>query len=142
MTSNQQKFDAFRQFNLPLGQYAIIASGPLGIRNLRKIGDIDIIVTPELWDRLADRYGIVDDGIVEKIVFPGADIEAYREGSFYSYVQSQNSPTIAERISHAEIIEGLPFESLQHVLYYKRKLVRDKDIKDIALIEAWLKDHV
>ena len=35
-----------------------------------------------------------------------------------------------------EVIEGLPFESLENVLYYKRKMSREKDKQDIQIIEA------
>lgn len=136
---NQQKFAELKKFQLPLGQYAIISSGPLGIRNIREIGDIDIIVTQELWDVLAAKYGVSEKDGVKKIVFPGDLIEAFREGSFpHEY---KDAPTIAERIAKAEIIEGMPFESLDSVLFYKRKMQRQKDIKDVALIENWLKSQ-
>lgn len=45
---------------------------------------------------------------------------------------------MAERIAEAEIIEGLPFDSLENVLLYKRKQNRDKDLHDIQLIESHL----
>lgn len=50
-----------------------------------------------------------------------------------------DAPTIADRIANAEIIEGLPFESLEHVLYYKRKMGREKDVRDVLIIEEWQK---
>ena len=136
--SNQQKFEILRQLNLPLGRYAISASGPLGIRNLRDIADIDLIVAPDLWEALARQYGIINTGNVIKIVFPGGLIEAFREGSFYAD-PDPDAPTVAERISSAEIIEGLPFVSLEHILYHKRRIAREKDLKDIFLIEEFLK---
>ena len=37
---NAQKFEQFKKLNLPLGEYAITGSGPMGIRNLKAIGDI------------------------------------------------------------------------------------------------------
>lgn len=138
---NQKKFDYLREWHLPIGQYAITASGPLGIRNLREIGDIDLIVTSELWNYLAAKFGVTDKDGVQKIVFPGNIIEAFREGSFYSKPNDPDMPTVAERISQAEIIEGLPFESLENTLYFKRKMGRDKDLQDIALVEDWIKEQ-
>jgi hypothetical protein len=138
---NEEKFNAIRELNLPLGQYAIVSSGPLGIRNLREIGDIDIIVSETLWQSIAARYGIIDKDGVIKVDFPGDIIEAFHEGSFYTKPKNPNAPTIAERIDQAEIIDGLPFETLEHVLYYKRKMNREKDIKDITLIENWLRER-
>jgi hypothetical protein len=78
---NHQKFKALKKWNLPIGKYAITGSGPLGIRNLREINDIDIIVTSELWDSLAERYGIIDKNGVKKIVFPEGKVEAFEKDS-------------------------------------------------------------
>jgi hypothetical protein len=135
---NQKKFEAIKKLDLPLGQYAIISSGPLGIRDLRAIGDIDIIVTPELWDVFAKKYGVIDQDGVKKVTLLEGDVEAFCEDSFYTEQKADDAPTVAERIATAEIIEGLPFERLEYVLYYKRKMRRDKDLSDIAMIEAWL----
>lgn len=139
--NNQRRFAALKKYNLPIGQYAIGGSGPLGIRNLREIGDIDIIVSPQLQTILAAKYGVTDDGKIKKIVFPNDDIEAFWEGSFYSIPHDSNAPTIAEMIDQAEIIDGLPFESLKYVVYFKRKMNREKDLNDIFLIEEWQKTH-
>lgn len=136
---NFQKFAAVKSLNLPIGQYAITGSGALGIRNLREIGDIDIIVTSELWDRLATTYEVIDVNGIIKIAFPDGIVEALREGSFYLEQSDPQAPTIAERIEQAEIIDGLPFELLEHVKYYKHKMGREKDWNDIVLIESWQK---
>lgn len=135
---NRQKFAAVKNLGLPIGQYAITGSGALGIRNLREIGDVDIIVTADLWNILAAKYGVTDEG-VKKIAFPDGIVEAFAEGSFYAEKKDPDAPTIADRIANAEIIDGLPFESLEYVLYYKRKMGREKDLRDIQIIEEWQK---
>ncbi len=134
---NQEKFAALKKYNLPLGQYAVTGSGPMGIRKLKVIGDIDIVVSPELRDTLIEKYGLTDDGKVKKVVFPEGHIEAFWNGSFYTQSKDKKAPTMAGIISRAEIIEGLPFASLADVLYFKNKMKRDKDLEDICLIEAW-----
>lgn len=131
-SKNQEKFSHLRTFNLPVNQYAIIGSGPIGIRNLRVIGDIDIIVTEKLWKTLAAEYGITKVNGTEKIVFPGGVVEAFHEGSFPA---DHGAPSMANRISCAEIIDGLPFDKIETVLYFKRKGTRDKDRQDVLLIE-------
>lgn len=133
--ANRSKFAAIKALNLPIGHYAITGSGALGIRNLRAIGDIDIIVTADLWNALEKKYGITDENQVKKIVFPDGIVEAFGEHSFYPEGK-ENGPTISDRITNAEVIEGLPFESLEYVLYNKRKMGREKDKKDIELIET------
>lgn len=136
---NHQKFEALKKLKLPLDQYAITGSGPLGIRNLRKISDIDIVVSSELKNAITKKYGVTDDGKVQKVVFPGGSITAFWKGSFYTQPQDPQAPTTEEIILRAEIIEGLPFASLEDILYFKRKMKRDKDLNDIALVEKWQK---
>lgn len=137
---NMQMFAAVKKLSLPIGQYAITGSGALGIRNLREIGDLDIIVTSELWDALAGRYGVTDEKGVKKVIFPGGVVEAFRESSFYTEKKDHDTPRMADRIARADMIDGLPFESLEHVLYYKRKMGRNKDLNDIFVIENLLKE--
>jgi hypothetical protein len=69
------------------------------------------------------------------VVFADGLVEALGEDSFYTENKDSMAPTITERIACADMIEGLPFESLKHVLYYKRKMGREKDLNDIFLIE-------
>lgn len=137
--NNETKFSALREFNLPNDQYAIFGSGPLGIRNIKAIGDIDIVVTPNLFATLAEKYGITDENGVKKIILPGGIVEAFWEGSFYSESPDEKAPSISSQIAHSEIIDGLPFDSIENVLYYKRRDRREKDLKDILLIEQWMK---
>lgn len=138
---NKQKFSALKQYNLPAGKYAIGGSGPLGIRGIREINDIDILVSDELRDDLIKKYGIVDDGKTKKVSFPNGDIDAFWEGSFYTQKGDPNDPKVKDIILHAEIIDDLPFESLDNIIYFKRKMNRPKDLEDIKLIEKWKKKH-
>ncbi len=137
--SNSQKFSAFKELDLPLGQYVISGSGPMGIRNIKAIGDIDIIVTRELWEILSKKYEVGEESGIRKIVFPGAIIEAFSEDTWFSNLKDPKSPNISESIKNAEIIDGLAFDTLENVLYYKRKGGREKDLKDIDLIEKWIR---
>jgi hypothetical protein len=139
---NRQMFQHIKALNLPSGQYAITGSGPLGIRQLREIGDVDIIVSAELWDVLAAHYGVINENGIKRIVFPDGIVEVLREGSFYMQNNDPNVLTVAKRIAQAEMIDGLPFESLDHILYFKRKMGREKDLNDILIIEAWKKEHL
>lgn len=140
MHKNREKFKAIKKWGLPIGQYAITGSGALGIRNLKEIGDIDIIVSSQLWDALAAKFGVTIDTNIKKIIFPDGIVEALGEHSFAAEQPDVRAPTLTERIATAEIIEGLPFETLENVLYYKRKMNREKDLNDILLIEKILSE--
>jgi len=141
MKENQKKFEEVKQLNLPIGQYAITGSGPMGVRNLKKIGDIDIIIIFKLWKSLSEKYGIIDQKSVRKIVIVGTSIEIFYEHSFYNLPKETEEPSVSERIAQSEIIEGLPFESLKHVLYYKQRMGREKDLDDIKIIQDWQKEQ-
>ena len=129
---NREKFEKVRKLGLPIGEYAIIGSGPLGIRNIRDIADIDMVVSSELQRVLAEKYGVTDNGKEKKIVFPGGEIEAFWEDSFELPLVP-----IADTIREAEIIEGLPFQSLDQLIHFKQKIGREKDLNDIRLIKEW-----
>lgn len=132
MSKNKEKFDLLKSYNLPFGHYVIVGSGPLGIRNLREINDIDLCVSQELWQTLASQYGVTDEDDKKKILLANGLISVFPGES------DPEAPSTADRIAKAEIIEGLPFESLEHLIYFKTMWGREKDKKDIQLINAIL----
>jgi hypothetical protein len=138
LSANQQKFKAFKQLGLPLGHYVITGSGPLGVRGLRLIGDIDVVPSAQLWEQLLEQYqpqpGHSGDFTV---IRPLPWIEVFGPDSFYT--NSAFGPTPAQQIAHGQVIDGLSFAALDHVLYFKKHLLdRPKDQPDIAAIEALL----
>ncbi len=137
--ANDTKFQLVRDLNLPVGQYAITSSGPIGVREIREIGDIDLVVDGDLWNELASAYPIIQEQGVTKIRI-SQDIEVLGEVSFYA-PRETGQPSVAEQIAQADIIDGLPFVSLRHVLYFKRKMKRKKDERDIAALERLLDQH-
>lgn len=137
--ANDTKFQLVRDLNLPVGQYAITSSGPLGVREVREIGDIDLVVDDDLWNILASAYPIIQEQGITKIRI-SHDIEILGEGSLY-VSRETGQPSVAEQIAQADIIDGLPFVSLRHVLYFKRKMKRKKDEQDIAALERLLDRH-
>lgn len=133
--SNREKFDELRSLALPIGQYVVTASGPLGIRGLRDIDDIDLMVDDDLWEELAERCGVKEGGRRIEIA---EGIEAFREGSFDP---DPALPSVQEQIAEADLIDGLPFVSLDHVVRLKRAKGREKDHRDIELIRVWVAEH-
>jgi len=128
-------FEKVKKLNLPKGEYAIFASGPLGIRNIRECRDIDLIVTEDLFEKLNNnpdwKYGDFErDGRI----FPHLEkeeIEAYKTWGPEEW-------DIMKLIKEAEIIDDLPFVRLEEVLKWKKISGRDKDIEDVKLIEDYL----
>lgn len=129
--ANREKFEELRSLDLPVGHYVVTASGPLGIRGIREIDDLDLMVDDELWDELVERYGTSQDGTRIEI---SQGIEAFRESSFEP---DPALPSVREQIDEADLIEGLPFVRLEDVVKLKRAKGREKDRRDIELINAW-----
>lgn len=134
--ANDAKFQLVRDLNLPVGQYAITSSGPIGVREIREIGDVDLVVDDDLWNELASAYPVIQEQGVTRIRI-SQDIEVLREDSFCAPGET-DQPSVTEQIAQADIIDGLPFVSLRHVLHFKRKMGRKKDERDIAALERLL----
>jgi len=134
---NNKIYKAVFALNLPVGHYAITSSGPMGIRGLRIINDADLIVDNELWDELSVKYPPVEEGGITKIVLSEGLIEILGSGSFFCNYDEED-PTVDEQISTAEVIDGLSFVRLEHIRYFKERLGREKDKRDIELINKEL----
>lgn len=114
-----------RKFNFPKEEFAVFGSGPLAIRNIRENEDIDIIVKKDLWEEIAKNHKINDKSSISI-----ENIEIWNKWEDFD---------IDELIDNSDIIEGLRFVKLEEVLKWKRKMGREKDIKDINLIERFMK---
>jgi hypothetical protein len=130
--SNKELFQKAKDLQLPIGQYALFGSTPLGVRNLRDCHDVDIIVTEDLWNKFKNENWeiiTVNDG-VQKL--SKDDIEILK--NWYP-----GEWDIKKLIEEAEIIDELPFVKLKEVLKWKKLFNREKDQKDIKIIEEFLK---
>ncbi len=130
-SANDTKFDFVRSLKLPLGGYAIVQSGALGIRGIREISDVDIIVSEKVWEQLSSEHQPVDNHGITQIRL--GDCEIMHQGSFAE--SEPGTPSMAEQIAAAEIIDGLPFQNLEHLLFFKTQMNRPKDQADIATIK-------
>ncbi len=133
ISANKKLFDRVRALNLPMGEYALFGSAPLGVHGLKECHDADVIVSSRVFDTLRFAPGweaaIAADGR-EYLKF-GGDIECWRDWRPGEW-------DIEKLIREAEIIDELPFVRLQSVLLWKRLFRREKDIADIAIVERFM----
>jgi len=134
---NSDLFQRIKNMNLPVGKYALFGSAPLGIRGLKKCKDMDLIVVEEIWQGYKNKtgwqYKITENG-VEHIESDDSQVEMWHDWRpWYD--------KILPFIEDAETIEGLPFVKLEHVLEWKKKFGRDKDLKDAKIIEDFLQKN-
>lgn len=130
---NHPLFEELKKIGLPDGDYAIFGSGPLWVRGIRESNDLDIIARGSAWEwaKGNGNFGMKEECHLECVHFADGNIEIYRDWAPGEW-------DIDRLIDTAEIIEGIPFVRLEHVIEWKKQKSREKDMRDLILIEGYL----
>ncbi len=124
-----------RALNFPNNSYIVFGSAPLALAGLREAGDIDFLVSVELFEQLKQLgWQELDKGGKDKPLVKD-DFEAHKSWEFSSY-----NPTLEQLLETADVVDGVPFASLQEVRKWKDASGRPKDLTDIALIDRMNSD--
>lgn len=116
-------FAEVKRLNLPLDQYVVVGAGPLAAHGIRDTADVDLFVTPALYQALKA------DGWSEKelnnppggvCLFQGI----YEANDTWHY--GDYNPTPEAVIALADMIHGVPFAPLNEVLKWKRAFGRPR----------------
>jgi hypothetical protein len=125
-----------KSLNLPVGSYIVFGSCPMAIAGIREAGDIDFLVSTELFEQLArSGWKQIEKSPNDKPLIKD-EFEAHSNWNFSSY-----KPTLEYLLKTAEIIDNIPFASLAEVLKWKNASGRPKDTIDVKLIEEYLKNQ-
>jgi hypothetical protein len=111
--------------------YAIFGSGPLAIRGIRPAKDIDILVTKKVYDWFLRENKETIDEELGKVSIELPYVELFGKHRLIDNIE--------DIIKSSEIIHGYPFVSLEYLIKVKNELARKKDLKDLKLIETYLK---
>ena len=132
---NNNLFQKVKDLKLPIGEYALFGSAPLGIRGLRNCRDIDIIVTERLWRECCKEknWEMKKMPHGSEYLWSG-EIEIWKD--WYP-----GKWDMQKLIDEAEIIDGLPFVKLEYVIETKKRSGRDKDLEDIEMIKNFLRNE-
>src|SRR3989344_3879258 len=122
-----------KALNLPENSYVVFGSCPLTMAGIREAKDIDLLVSKEVYALLKERgwkenYKGPNDIPLSHDVF-----EAHDNWDFSKY-----SPTLEHLLASADIIENIPFASLEEVLKWKRASGLPKHLADAELIEKFM----
>jgi hypothetical protein len=123
-----------KKFHLPIGKYAVVGGGALAARGIRGYNDVDLIVTEDLYEQLKN------DGWEEKEKHANY-FHLYRDDAEVAknFIHIDGCPlNPVDVIKNSDIIEDIPFMSLDDLLKLKQALGREKDLKDIELIMKYL----
>jgi hypothetical protein len=121
--------DKIAQLNLPTGSYVVFGSCVLEMSGIRPARDIDIVVTPEVFEKFkasGDWRTVQHEGF-----------ETLEKGEFdltKSWDHPEGLPNVEELQESAVIIDGVPCVTLERVLNWKREQKRDKDLRDLELV--------
>lgn len=124
-----------KKLGLPLGEYVVVGSGPMAVRNLRPTNDIDLVVIPRLYKKLK-LSGWHEEHSPDPWREFGIFYRSFDAGIDWSINDFRPNPV--ELINDADIIDGVAFAKLQDVLAWKIAANRDKDTADIKLIRDYL----
>mgnify|MGYP006385881877 CR=1 len=125
-----------KSLGLPIGKYIVFGSSVMEIHGIRKAKDIDLIVDDEVYSELKKR-GWKRHWFFRRVLtckaLKSGGIEAFSNIKWKKY-RVEND----ELFKKAELINGVPFMSLKDYLFYKKHLPREKDKRDVELIEKYL----
>lgn len=128
-----------KKIGLPIDEFVIVSSGALAIRGIREAKDLDVIVTNSLWNKLTATYQTEVENGVERIKFDNSNIEILNPAQ--SIFGNSGVVSVEEIFEKADIFGGIKFINLNHLKKIKLKLGREKDLKDIELIDEYLKNN-
>ncbi len=119
---NKQEFlSGLERMGFPKTEYIILSGGSLLMRGLReKTEDYDLCASKKLAERI-NLYSCEKD-----------------EAGCYVPFQNVQMKDDFDNFSY-DVIDGYQCETLEGILAFKRRMLRPKDIRDIAAIEAYLK---
>lgn len=129
-------FKKLKEINLPQGEYVVVG-GAITAHNIRESRDVDILVTPKLYQELQKQgyEACTCKQCLEtsRIMLHKDDVDILPNLMFGNYIGDTK-----QLIAGADIIKGFPFIKLTELIQFKRELGRDKDFADIKLIEEFL----
>jgi hypothetical protein len=119
------------ELNLPEHSYIVVGSGILGALGIRESNDIDLVVDKEVYNNIEklnwDKGLWGDHPVLQRDVF---DIGHDWYGE-----------TAQDLLKRAQIIDGIPYLSLDEVYEWKKMKGREKDLHDVVLIDQYRAAH-
>ncbi len=105
-----------KSLDLPEGEYLVFGSGPMGIREIRGVGDIDLLISFNLYQRLEKR------GWREKTrESSGGKYLVYESvEATQDWICGDYYPSLERLLKTMDVFDGVPFASLEEVISIRR----------------------
>lgn len=141
----EKLFEKIESLGFDKNDFIILGSGIMQAKEIRCIGDLDILVKEELFDKLKAsggwEYKREEFSGVERDVLLRGDVEIHND-----FWIDKSDSEVRKDFNHfikdgkTELIHGINFISLKYLLFIKSLWGRQKDLNDVRLIEEYLKN--
>ena len=121
------------KLSLPLGEYVVVGGAILAVHGIRTTSDIDIVATPRILEQCKNEGWESAPRPTGEAGWKKGCIEVYPDVN-----SGHHRPETPALIKRADMIDGIPFASLNDLLEWKKAYGREKDKQDIELITQHL----
>ena len=124
-----------RKLKLPKDKYVVLMGGTLCVHGLRDAGDIDILIDKSLEQNLLDLGFMCEE--LEK---NGSICHRFSRGNIEIFDYFWNIggfETYKTKFGNIDMLFGIPFVTMEHLMVIKSRFGREKDLRDIGLIKGY-----
>ena len=128
--------EILRSYSLNPSNSIVIGSGILNALGIRKSNDIDITVKQKTYARLSElpEFEIKNNSESEMLTTDILEISTNLPTPKHTY-------SFKELFDNSIVIDQVRYLKLEFLLIIKKQWNRDKDKKDIRLIEKYIQSH-
>lgn len=124
--TEKEIYMTLEKYNFPKDEFIILSGAALVMFGIKhKTNDIDIAVTPKLYDYLLASYNCEEDNHIN------SECKAYLINNEINFGRLYYT-------EEYDIINGYKVQKLNNLIKFKQKLNREKDKKDLILINKYL----
>jgi len=122
-----------KSLNFPKNEYVVGSGAAMAVRGIRETRDIDMVVLPILFETCKHNGWKIK-------TFPNG-VEGLYKDIFELFVivkHGDYNPSFEYLVQQSDEIDGILFLKLTEVLKFKQAYGREKDLRDIELIQQHL----
>lgn len=132
--SLQKHLQTLQALDFPRDEFVIVGSFIMEHFHIRDAHDVDVLVTEKLWDRLKHEYSIDTRYGFHRIIIDEF-IEIFGPGNLFT---ADSFMTVEQIITTADVYEDIRYMNMDSLIALKKRLNREKDVRDLALIANFL----
>jgi hypothetical protein len=139
---NDKIINIVKSLGFPLDEVLVFASGIMDVFGLKKADDIDLVVSKSVFDKIENdkswtsAYKESVGKVMYRKTVDGMEIETPGDYDWVDWYDKKVG--FASLIERAENLGGVNFNNMHDLLAWKKSMNREKDQRDIALIEKHL----